>query len=421
MFVDKVKVSIKAGDGGNGAVSFRHEIYIDKGGPDGGDGGHGSSVIMEASRNQDTLAAFRYQKQIKAEDGGAGSKRKRHGRSGKELIVAVPIGTVVTDLDGKVLADLAEDGQQTLIAQGGKGGFGNAHFTSSTRQAPRVAEKGEPGEELEAILELKMIADVGLVGLPNAGKSTFLASVSKAKPEIADYPFTTLRPNLGMAEVDNTNILIADIPGLIEGASEGKGLGDEFLRHVERTSVLLHLIDSYSDDVVRDYKTIQNELKTYQVDLTKRPQIVILTKIEGQTDKLVKEQLAALRKTIPKKTQLFAISSLAKTGVTELLRDVRIFVTKERAIVAKQPKKLPIIRLKMDISWRVEKTKTGFVVSGQKIEKFAARTDFENSHSVARLRDIMKKMGIMKELTKQGIEAGETITIGKVVTYEVQY
>lgn len=423
MFVDKVSVSIQAGDGGDGKVNFRHEKFVDRGGPDGGDGGHGASVIFEASRNQNTLATFRYQKLINAENGISGDKRKRHGATGKDLIVMVPVGTVVTNEAGEVLADLTDDGQQALIAKGGRGGFGNAHFISSTRQAPRVAEKGEAGERLEAGLELKMIADVGLVGLPNAGKSTFLAAVSHAKPEIADYPFTTLRPNLGMVSVDKTNsLLVADIPGLIEGASEGKGLGDEFLRHVERTSVLLHLIDSYQDDVVKAYKTIQKELKTYAVDLTKRPQMVVLSKIDGQTDETIAKKMTALQKVIPKGTQLFAISAQSHTGVQELLYAVQKVAAKQRTADAKKAAKvLPIIRLEREDGWRIEKTNKGFVVSGQKIESFAARTDFGNTYAVARLRDIFKKMGITKELGRLGAEPGQQILIGSNKEHQLEY
>ena len=250
MFIDKATVSIKAGDGGNGKLSFRHEKFIDRGGPDGGDGGDGGDVVFVASRNENTLADFRYQKELAADAGQPGGPTRKHGRSAKDLLVPVPVGTVVTDSEGNILADLAEDEQRAVIARGGKGGFGNAHFVSSRRQAPRIAEKGEAGEELQAYLELKMIADVGLIGLPNAGKSTLLSVISNARPEIANYPFTTITPNLGVVDVDGKDsLLFADIPGLIEGAAEGKGLGDEFLRHVERTAVLLHLIDAYQEDV----------------------------------------------------------------------------------------------------------------------------------------------------------------------------
>ena len=242
MFVDKAEVSLKAGKGGDGAVSFRHEIYIPKGGPDGGDGGKGGDIVFRADKDTDTLIDFRFTPILTAKDGKNGSGQRSAGRSGEDLIVEVPIGTVVYK-DDAIVAELIKDGQTAIVAKGGEGGFGNAHFKSSTRQAPIIAEVGEPGEEFIAKIELKMLADVGLVGLPNAGKSTFLSVVSNATPEIADYPFTTITPQLGVATVDGHDLLIADIPGLIEGASEGKGLGHDFLRHVERTAVLLHLID----------------------------------------------------------------------------------------------------------------------------------------------------------------------------------
>jgi GTP-binding protein len=417
MFVDKVLVSIKAGDGGNGMVSFRQEKFVDKGGPDGGDGGKGGDVIFVASRNQNTLAAFRFQKEIIAESGKPGFRRKRHGKSGKNLEVQVPVGTAIYDESGTLLADLLHDGDREVIAKGGDGGFGNAHFVSSVRQVPRVAEKGEPGEELSAKLELKMIADVGLVGLPNAGKSTFLASVSNAKPEIANYPFTTLTPNLGMVDVGGeTSLLVADIPGLIEGASEGKGLGDEFLRHVERTAVLIHLIDIYNESVSDAYQTIQNELKSYKVDLTSRPQIVALTKIEGFDEEMINDRIAELKSVVPKKTMVTAISAPSKQGVSEVLYATAKLVQEERKKqAAKEPEvsTIPILTLKKDDSWTVKKLNDGFKVTGRKIEKFAARTDFENEHGVMRIRDIMKKMGIMNKLVKDGIAPGDTIVIGK--------
>lgn len=423
MFVDKVKVLVTAGSGGNGVVSFRHEIYVDKGGPDGGNGGNGGDVILVASRNQDTLATFRFNKLIKAEDGRNGDKRKRHGRRGPNLEVKVPVGTVVMNGEGTILADLTEDGQQAVIAKGGRGGFGNAHFTSSTRQAPRVAEKGEPGEELELFFELKMIADVGLVGLPNAGKSTFLARVSNAKPEIANYPFTTLTPNLGVVDVDNASMLIADIPGLIEGASEGKGLGDDFLRHVERTSVLLHLIDAYSEDVVVAYKTINKELKDYQVDLSKRPQIVALTKVEGLDEEMVADLTAQLRAVAPKKHTIVAISSQSGQGLTSLLRKISQMVTKDRTKQAKEElERVPVITYEEPADrWTIEQTKAGFVVTGKKIESFARRTDFGDYYALQRMRDILRKMGIMNALLKKQIEPGQKIIIGDPSLGELEY
>ncbi len=418
MFIDTVQIHIKAGDGGNGAVSFRHEKYIDKGGPDGGDGGKGGDVILRASRNQNTLAAFRYKKLIAAENGQPGSKRKKRGRGSNDVTIDVPVGTVVTAADEELVADLNEDGMQVIVAAGGHGGYGNAHFTSSTRQAPRVAEKGEPGDERDVRLELKMIADVGLVGLPNAGKSTLLGSISNAKPEIADYPFTTLTPNLGVVDIDDsTSILIADIPGLIEGASDGKGLGDDFLRHVERTKVLIHLIDAYQNNIVQAYKTIQAELAAYTVDLTLRPQIVALNKIDGLDSDIIEDRIEELRSVVPKETLIISISGQSKANVDSLLYKLKEMVLAERAEAqviaeASEEEDLPVLTFARDDSWKIEKTDRGFEVRGRKIERFAIRTDFENSHGVQRLRDIMKKMGIMHHLTRQGIMPGDKIYIG---------
>lgn len=425
MFVDRVNVSIRAGNGGNGLVSFRHEKFISKGGPDGGDGGNGGNVVLRASYNQNTLAAFRYKKLLQAKDGQSGDKRKRHGKKGEDLEVQVPVGTVVTDKEGEVLADLTQDGQTTVIAMGGKGGFGNAHFTSSTRQAPRVAEKGERGDALEATLELKMIADAGIVGLPNAGKSTLLSIVSNAKPEIADYPFTTLRPNLGVVDIDKKrSLLLADIPGLIEGASQGKGLGDEFLRHVERTSVLLHLIDTYTDDVAAAYKTIIKELAEYKVDLSKRPQVVALAKIEGFDKKQINNKTKQLKKIVPKNTPVVTFSSVSREGLDELLHTLVERVDRERKKAAKQAEKtgLPVIGIReSEDDWRIEKTDDGFLITGTKIERFARRTDFASNDGVDRLRDIMRKMGIIRELERKGIEPNEIIIIGKPRIGKIEY
>jgi GTP-binding protein len=415
-FIDKTKVVIRAGSGGDGKMSFRQEKFISMGGPDGGDGGHGANVVFAASRNQDTLAAFRYQRELQADHGQGGGKNKMHGRSGKDLIVPVPVGTVVTDMEGNELADLTEDGQTAVIAKGGKGGFGNAHFVSSRRQAPKFAEKGEPGEELEAMLELKMIADVGLVGLPNAGKSTLLARISNARPEIANYPFTTLTPNLGMVDIDKeTTLLFADIPGLIEGAAEGKGLGHEFLRHIERTAVILHLIDAYNDNIAEAYKTIQTELGAYDVDLSARPQIVVLNKIDGLDDDMVADLIEQLKKVIPANTPIYAISAAAGTGIREMLYSVRAIVTARRKAALEEAvaeDSIPVLKLTdTRDAWSVTDTAEGFLVKGKKIEQFAARTDFANEEAVQRLRDIMKKMGILHDLIRKGIEPGQKITI----------
>jgi len=420
MFVDTAKVKVNAGDGGNGKVSFRHEIYIDKGGPDGGDGGKGGDVIFVADENVNTLVDFRYKPELKAKPGQSGEKRNCRGKSGEDLLVKVPLGTIVRRADGVLLTDMTEHGQQVVVAQGGGGGYGNAHFKSSTRQAPRVAELGEKGEAFEATLELKLLADVGLVGFPNAGKSTFLSVVSNARPEIADYAFTTLTPNLGVADIDNTSLLIADIPGLIEGASEGKGLGDAFLRHVDRSAVLLHLVDAYQDDVAEAYLTIRAELKAYSEELSTRPEVVALTKTEGLGEEMTTFLLSELQKVVPAEAPLFAISSQAHKGIEEVLRELRSKVDESRAKAAEKGEEeaegLPVIGLsdsqKQD-AWRVQKEAGYYRVLGDKIEKFAARTNFDNPHGLNRLRDIMRKMGVTHELERAGAEGSDTIVFGE--------
>jgi len=417
MFVDTAKVFVQAGKGGDGVVSFRHEIYVDKGGPDGGDGGKGGDVIFEATENLNTLIDFRYKPELKAKPGGNGAKQNKRGRSGDELVVKVPMGTVVKRND-IIIADLVAHGQQVIIARGGDGGFGNAHFKSSVRQAPKIAELGERGEEFEAELELKLLADVGLVGFPNAGKSTFLSVVSNARPEIADYEFTTLTPNLGVATIDGNNLLIADIPGLIEGASEGKGLGDAFLRHVERTAVLLHLIDAYTDDIASAYTTIRHELEQHNPELVERPEIVALTKTEGLDDEMIAMQEKALRK-VTSKTPVFSISSSAHKGITEVLRALHKTIeevrAKEKEAVDEETDGIPTISLSQsqnDEAWQIEKDGDIFVVQGFKIEKFAARTNFELFQAVNRLRDIMQKMGIAHDLMRKGATGASVIRIG---------
>lgn len=338
MFVDTAKVIIRAGKGGNGAISFRREIYIPKGGPDGGDGGKGGDVVFVASKDCNTLIDFRFQPKLIAEDGKAGSGQKSSGKSGKDLEVEVPVGTVVKRSDtGEIVADLVRDGQREIVAHGGDGGYGNWHFRSSVRQTPKIAELGNPGEAFDAELELKLIADVGLIGFPNAGKSTFLSVVSNATPEIADYPFTTLTPNLGVAKVDDTSILIADIPGLIEGASEGKGLGDEFLRHVERTKVLLHLVDVYSEDAGKAYKDIRKELENYSVELAERPELVVLTKIEGLDEDIIKMQMSAILAANPQ-AKVMAMSSAAHQGTLDVLRELNLMIQEQKKTEAASEK-----------------------------------------------------------------------------------
>ena len=419
MFVDTAKIFIQAGRGGNGAVSFRRELYIEKGGPDGGDGGRGGDVIFRATKDLNTLLNFRYKPELKAKNGESGSKRNKTGKSGEPLIVKVPVGTLVKR-SGEILADLKFDGEEAVVARGGDGGFGNAHFKSSIRQTPRVAELGENGETFEADLELKLLADVGLVGFPNAGKSTFLSVVSNARPEIANYAFTTLTPNLGVAEIDGSNLLIADIPGLIEGASEGKGLGDAFLRHVERTSVLLHLIDVYEENPGEKYQIIREELKKYQPELLGRPEIIALTKTEGMDSEIIKYQVSKIQEKAGD-VQVFVISSSAHLGVKDVLRALRKEVEEfrkfeEESVENESEEDIAIISLSQDEiskAWQVEfnEEENIFKVSGEKIDKFARRTNFMNIHGVNRLRDILRKMGIEHELRRMGAENSSIISI----------
>lgn len=417
MFVDTAKVTVQAGKGGDGVVSFRHEIYVDKGGPDGGDGGKGGDVIFEATDNLNTLLDFRYKPELKAKPGGAGSGSNKHGANGHDLVVKVPVGTLVRR-NGENIADLTRHGQQEIVAHGGAGGFGNAHFKSSVRQTPKIAELGEPGDAFEAELELKLLADVGLVGFPNAGKSTFLSVVSNARPEIADYAFTTLTPNLGVAKVDDGSLLIADIPGLIEGASVGKGLGDAFLRHVERTAVLLHMIDAYTDDIAHAYQTIRLELASYSPELLKRPEVIALTKCDGLDEEIIAMQREKLTG-ITDGALVFAISSQAHKGLTEVLRTLRQKVVEARKTSSDDQMDdesgMTVVTLDskaIQDAWTVEKEGDDYRVYGEKIERFATRTNFEQFQGVNRLRDIMKRMGISHELIRQGAENDSIIRIG---------
>ncbi len=429
MFVDLVKINLKAGRGGDGRVNFRKEKYVDRGGPDGGDGGRGGDIVFEVSDDLNNLVDLRYQPILEAENGQNGDKSNRRGKSGQDLVVKVPIGTLVSR-DGEILADLVEKGQTAVIARGGDGGFGNAHFKSATRRSPKFGELGEKGEEFEAQVELKIVADVGLVGLPNAGKSTFLSVVTNAKPEIADYEFTTLVPNLGVADIDSASLLLADIPGLIAGASEGKGLGLDFLRHIERTSVILHLIDVYSDDIAQDYTTVRTELEKYAAGLDQRPEIIALTKTEGFDQELLDMQINQLKQVT--KSPIFAVSSQAGTNLKPVLRELVKVVAAEKqrraeeAVETASQDDMPTITLsdqQLFEAWRVDKQKDGvFLVTGAKIEKFAARTDFSNYQAVERLRDIMRKLEISRELTHQGATSESLVQIGETepFTFEEQ-
>jgi GTPase len=420
MFADKVEIEVRAGKGGDGALSFRHEKYRAKGGPDGGDGGRGGNVIFEVDHNLNTLASFKRLKSIRAQDGQDGGTNRMAGKGGEDTLIKVPVGTMVYEDQKtgprKLIADLTKHGQRAVLAKGGRGGFGNAHFTASTRQAPRIAEKGEMGDRRNITLELKLVADVGLVGLPNAGKSTLLSVITNAKPEIADYPFTTLVPNLGVVDFEQDTMLVADIPGLIEGASRGKGLGDEFLRHIERTAVLLHLIDSHGD-VARDYQIVQKELEEYAVDLTQKPQVIVLTKTEHltrQNDKEAKRLVSELQRVAPG-CPVFLISAQAHHGLDALLRETLVYVKRarlERQI--QESEELPVIgEQALPYLWKAIQEAPGvYRVSGEQIEGFARRTNWDSEEGVERLRDIMRKKGIAKELIRLGIVPGHKILIG---------
>ena len=413
MFADTAEVMIVAGKGGRGAVSFRHEKYVDKGGPDGGDGGKGGDVVFVADNNINTLASFRFKPELRAGDGEAGGKRRKHGADGVDKLVKVPVGTAVYR-DGHLVAELTTSGQRRVVAFGGAGGFGNAHFKSSTRQTPRVAEVGEKGDNFPAKLELKLVADVGLVGFPNAGKSTFLSVVSNARPEIANYAFTTLTPNLGVADIDGQSLLIADIPGIIEGASRGKGLGLEFLRHIERTSVILHMIDVATEDVAESYQVIRRELAQHSAALVAKPEVIALTKIDAVPELAVKQQLERLHRAT--RSPIYPISAPARSGTLELLRHLVEAVERQKA------KQTPIsqadasgrVEIKLDsrqlaTSWWVSRRDDGsYLVTGEKIERFAERTDFASEFSINRLRDILAKLNIVAELVKQGA-TGESV------------
>ncbi len=423
-FIDKVEIKVIAGNGGNGHKSFRHEKFVNKGGPDGGDGGNGGNVIFEVSSNIDTLMNFRFQKELRASDGQEGGKSKKHGKNGQDLIVKVPQGTIVSNNQNKQIVDLTDLSQREIIAAGGKGGFGNAHFVSSVRQAPNFAEKGEPGEELEIILELKLIADIALIGLPNAGKSTLLSRLSNAKPLIADYPFTTLTPNLGVLDLDNkSSVLIADIPGLIEGASKGKGLGIDFLKHIERTNSVIHLIDIYSKNLVRDYKIIRSELSSYSKKLARLKEIIVLNKSEGFSKDELEKIVNKFQKDLKNKTKIIPIS--AKSGLNLDLLKNEIARMKQRKPKTKPvaDKELPIITLnnKMDNSFKIAKIKNRYIVTGDKINSFGNRTDFDDQEALARLKDILLRQGILSSLKIKKIKSGDIIQIGQNPDHFIKY
>ncbi|MFC1809872.1 GTPase ObgE [Patescibacteria group bacterium] len=439
MFCDQAKVNFIAGKGGNGCVSFRREKFVAKGGPDGGDGGKGGDIILEADINLNTLSDFRTKKRFNADNGQPGQGNNKHGKGAQDLILKVPVGTLVINPDTmKPFEDLNKHKKQYFISKGGKGGKGNARFASSVFQAPRFAEIGEPGEEIEVILELKLIADVGIIGLPSAGKSTLISRISNAKPKIASYPFTTLIPNLGLVDVGKvteTNIkdsfVTADIPGLIEGAHQGKGLGDEFLKHVARTKVLIHIIDINEKDIVEGFKTINKELQKYDKNLLKKPQIIALNKIDTIDDELTDLLYKEIKKKI-RKYEIFKISSVSGKGIPELMKVTYKLIKKIREDEKKiKPKKMTehkIYRPHLKLaSKRYEifvtkgkgrSKKKIFRILGKNIEKKVQMSDFSNEEAIQRIYSYLNKSGIQKKLVEKGANEGDELHIGnKILIY----
>ena len=422
MFIDYAKIIVKAGDGGNGAISFRREKYVATGGPDGGDGGKGGDIYFEVSPNMNTLVDFRYKKKFKAENGKNGEGGHRYGKSGEDLVVKVPIGTIVKDSEtGRVMADLSEPNQKQLILSGGRGGKGNSHFATSTRQAPRFAQGGEKGEEKELILELKMLADVGLIGFPNVGKSTFLSVVTDATPKIADYHFTTLEPNLGVVKSDyGDSFVIADIPGIIEGASEGTGLGLKFLRHIERTRLLLHVIDVSGIEgrnPVEDFKTINEELKKYSEKLSKRKQIIVANKIDIMQDESLLNDLEKMAK--EKDIEIFKISGATGEGVKELLKrvtEVLKVLPKEDLVDVEDIKK--VYTLKDEDEFTITKDKDMYIVDGPAVQRIMRKVNLEDNESMYYFQKCLRELGVNEKLKEAGVKEGDTV---KVVDWELEW
>ncbi|MBN2910153.1 GTPase ObgE [Polycladomyces sp. WAk] len=418
MFVDQVKVFVRGGDGGNGMVAFRREKYVPHGGPAGGDGGKGGDVIFRVDEGLRTLMDFRYQRHFKAKRGENGRSKGQHGANAEPLIVRVPPGTVVKNADtGEVIADLTVHGQEAVIARGGRGGRGNMRFATPVNPAPEIAENGEPGEELWVELELKLLADVGLVGYPSVGKSTLLAAVSAARPKIGAYHFTTLSPNLGVVDVgDGRSFVLADLPGLIEGAHEGVGLGHQFLRHVERTRVLVHVIDmagSEGRDPWEDWKQINQELKRYRESLAERPQVVAANKMDLPN---AEEHLQAFREKVGPDIPVYPISAATRQGLRELIygvADLLDRIPKQPSIEAEKDETYKVYKSKPpEEPFTIRRENDVFVVEGERVERLLKRTNFQYYDSVRRFARIMKEMGVEDALREKGAKEGDTIRIG---------
>lgn len=416
MFADRAKIIIKSGRGGDGHVSFRREKYVPDGGPDGGDGGKGGDVIFLVDEGLNTLTDYRHRRKFAAEPGQEGGKKNCHGKNGADLILKVPEGTVIKDAEsGKVIADMSGENRRQVVLKGGRGGLGNQHFATSTMQAPKYAQPGQDAIEIEVMLELKVIADVGLVGFPNVGKSTFLSRVTNAQPKIANYHFTTLQPNLGVVDMEDGNgFVIADIPGLIEGASDGVGLGHEFLRHIERTKVIIHIVDAAGiegRDPIADIKAIDKELEAYNPELLKKPQVIAANKIDaiyGDENEII----TSLRNEFEKDgIKVYPISAVSGQGVRELLFYVRELLAKcPKETVVYEQEFDPALHFFKDEPYTIERADDGaFVVEGPKIEKMLGYTNLDSEKGYLFFQKFLKEQGILKELEEMGIEDGDTV------------
>lgn len=414
MFIDKSRIYVKAGDGGDGIVSFRREKYVPEGGPDGGDGGRGGSIKIKADEGLKTLMDFKYKRHYKANRGQHGGGSGKHGKSAPDLVLRVPVGTIIKDSDtGGIIADIVSEDQEVIVASGGAGGRGNARFASSKEKAPRFAEKGEPGEEKWLDLELKLLADVGLVGYPNVGKSTLLSMISSAKPKIADYHFTTLVPNLGVVKVNYHSFVVADIPGLIEGAHKGTGLGDDFLKHIQRSGILLHVLDAAvleGRDPLKDFATINKELEFFDADLSRKKQIIALNKMDVSG---AEKKAEAVIRELGTNHEIFKISAATGEGVSLLvnrLAELTSTLGRGYSLHVIEEEKSSV----EDDEISVEKDNEVFVVKGKKIEKLVAMTDFNNEYAVKRLQRKMTNMGVDELLREKGAVEGDTVRIGGV-------
>ena len=415
MFADRAKIIIRSGKGGDGHVSFRRELYVPNGGPDGGDGGRGGDVIFEVDEGQNTLGEYRHKRKFKAQDGQEGGKKRCHGADGEDIVLKVPEGTVIMEAQSrKVIADMSGENRRQIVLKGGRGGKGNQHYATATMQVPKYAQPGQPAQELEVQLELKVIADVGLVGFPNVGKSTFLSRVTNAQPKIANYHFTTLSPNLGVVDTENGGFVIADIPGLIEGASEGVGLGHEFLRHIERTRVLVHIVDAASTegrDPVDDIHKINRELEAYNPQLLKKPQVIAANKIDAIAGD-ENEVISALRAEFePQGIKVFPISAVSGKGLKELLYEVKnLLANCPKEVTVYEPEIDPALSFFKDEPYAVEVAADGaYEISGPKIEKMLGYTNMDSEKGFAFFQRFLREQGIIKELENMGIEDGDTV------------